>query len=375
MTAIYLDHQATTPIDPRVLDAMLPWMSRPANPHALHSFGRAAASAVEAARHQIGALVGAHADEVYLTGGATEAANIAIRSLPHGSRVLTSPIEHACVFETLASLGDALDVTTASVGADGVIDSDDFADALDGHDAAIVMAVNNEIGTVQPMAEIAAACRLTGAALLTDVTQAAGRIPIDLNAWDVNAAWLSSHKIYGPQGLGALIWRGTLPPRPLHTGGGQERGVRSGTVATALAVGFGAACEIAAMAMEGDASHAAALSARFLDRLRQAHPWLVVNGSMDRRVPHNLSVSFPGVDADALVAGLPELAISTGSACSAGAIGVSRVLAAIASAQVADGTIRVGFGRQTTIEEVDAAASMVVRAVEMLAAGASRKVG
>jgi cysteine desulfurase len=148
MTAIYLDHQATTPIDPR--DAMLPWMSRPANPHALHSFGRAAASAVEAARHQIGALVGAHADEVYLTGGATEAANIAIRSLPHGSRVLTSPIEHACVFETLASLGDALDVTTASVGADGVIDSDDFADALDGHDAAIVMAVNNEIGRCSP---------------------------------------------------------------------------------------------------------------------------------------------------------------------------------------------------------------------------------
>lgn len=375
MTAIYLDHQATTPIDPRVLEAMLPWMSQPANPHATHAFGRAAAAAVETARDRIGALVGARPEDVYLTGGATEAANMAIRFLPDGSRVLTSSIEHACVLETLASLVGALDVTTAAVGADGLIDPDDFADALDGHDAAIVMAVNNEIGTVQPMAEIAAACRLTGTGLFTDVTQAAGRIPVDLTAWGVQAGWLSSHRIYGPQGIGALVWRGTQPPRPLITGGGQERGVRSGTVATALAVGFGAACEIATREMAADAKHAAALSARFLDHLRQVHPWLVVNGSMDRRVPHNLSVSFPGIDADALVAGLPELAISTGSACSAGAIGVSHVLAAITSTQVADGTIRVGFGRQTTSEEVDAAASMVIRAVETLAAGASRKVG
>ena len=151
--------------------------------------------------------------------------------------------------------------------------------------------------------------------------------------------------------------------------------MRPGTVATALAVGFGVACEIAAREMEADAEHAAALSARFMDRLRHAHPWLVVNGSMDRRVPHNLSVSFPGVDADALVASVPDLAISTGSACSAGALNTSHVLAAIVPAEIADGTIRIGFGRKTTIGEVDAAAAMVVQAVAALAAGSNRKVG
>jgi len=375
MTAIYLDYQATTPLDPRVLDAMLPWMSRPANPHATHVFGRAAAEAVESARHQVAMLVGARAEEVYFTGGATEAANIAIRGLPSGSRVLTSPIEHACVVDTLAALAGDLEVTIAAVGTDGVIDAGEFSDSIGGHDAAIIMAVNNEVGTVQPMAEIAAACRLVDAALLTDLSQAAGRIPVELADWDVHAGWLSSHKLYGPQGIGALVWRSAPRPRPILTGGGQERGVRSGTVATALVVGFGTACEIAMREMAIDARHAAALSARFLDRLRQAHPWLVVNGSLDRRVPQNLSVSFPGIEADALVSSLPDLAISTGSACSAGAIGVSHVLAAMASTEVADGTIRIGFGRPTTIEEIDGAAAMIIRSVTMLTAGARRKVG
>ena len=375
MMAIYLDHQATTPLDPRVLKVMLPWLSRPANPHAAHAFGRAAAEAIETARQCVATLVGARVQDIYFTGGATEAANIAIRALPAGSRVLVSPIEHACVVETLAARAGELDVTHATVGPDGVVDADDFAEALDGQDAAIVMAVNNEIGTVQPIREISAACRLVGAALLTDVSQAAGRIPIDLASWDARAAWLSSHKIYGPQGIGALVWRGPSPPPPIITGGGQERGVRSGTVATALAAGFGMACEVALQDMERDASHAAALSARFLDALRGSHPGLVVNGSMERRVPQNLSLAFPGVDADALVASLPGLAISTGSACSAGAIGVSLVLAAIASAEIAEGTIRVGLGRRTTAEEIDTAAAMISQAVARLTAGARRKVG
>jgi cysteine desulfurase len=375
MTAIYLDHQATTPTDPRVLQAMLPWMSRPANPHAIHSFGRDAAEAVETARRQVAGLVGADARQVFFTGGATEAANIAIRSLPTGSRVLASPIEHACVIETLASMGDSLDIAYAEVDGEGLLDADAIADHAVGFDVVVAMAVNNEIGTVQPMPEIGSACRLVGAALLTDITQAAGRIPVDLRAWDAQAAWLSSHKIYGPQGIGALVWRDTRPPQPLFTGGGQEHGVRPGTVATALAVGFGKACELAAAEMEQDSRHASALSGRFLDAIRSEHPDVVVNGSAEQRIPHNLNLAFEGVDADHLVAMLPGLAISTGSACSAGAIGTSHVLMAITSEGIAASSIRVGFGRSSTIQEVDRAAEMISEAVRGLTAGALRKVG
>ena len=374
MTVIYLDHQATTAPDPRVLEAMLPWMSRPANPHATHAFGRAAADAVETARGQIAALVGAHPQEVFLTAGATEAANIAIRALPAGSRVLVSPIEHACVIETLAARTGDLDVAVAPIGSDGVLDADQFADALDGRDVAIVMAVNNEIGTVQPIAEIAAACRLVDASLLTDVSQAAGRIPVDLSGWNASGAWLSSHKIYGPQGIGALVWRGNGAPKPVVTGGGQERGVRSGTVATALAVGFGVACDIALREMAQDARQAAALSRRLLETVRALHPDVIVNGSLEHRVPQNLSLAFSGIDADALVASLPTLAISTGSACSAGAIGTSHVLAAIAPSHVAESTVRIGIGRTTTTDEVDEAATLIGKAVAALAGDEHRKV-
>jgi len=375
MTAIYLDHQATTPTDPRVLEAMLPWMSRPANPHAIHSFGRDAAEAVETARRQVAGLVGADARQVFFTGGATEAANIAIRSLPTGSRVLASPIEHACVLETLASMGDNLDIAYAEVDGEGLLDADAIADQAVGFDAVVAMAVNNEIGTVQPMPEIGSACRLVGASLLTDIAQAAGRIPVDLRAWDAQAAWLSSHKIYGPQGIGALIWRDARAPQPLSTGGGQEHGVRPGTVATALAVGFGKACELAAAEMERDSRHASALSGRFLDAIRCEHPDVVVNGSAKRRISHNLNLAFEGVDADHLVGMLPGLAISTGSACSAGAIGTSHVLMAITSEGIAASSIRVGFGRWSTIQEVDRAAEMICEAVRRFMAGAPRKVG
>lgn len=375
MTTIYLDHQATTPVDPLVLEAMLPWLSRPANPHAAHAYGREAIQAVEVARRQIAALIGAAEEQVFLTSGATEAANIAIRSLPPGSRVLAGPIEHACVHETLKNSATRLSVTYVGVDEEGLLDADEIAELAGDVDAVITMAVNNEIGTIQPMSRIADACRLAGTSLLTDITQAVGRIPVDLNDWDVRAGWMSSHKIYGPQGIGALIWRGTTAPRPLSTGGGQERGVRPGTVPTALAVGFGRACELAGQEMERDNHHVTVLSARFLASLRRRHPGLIVNGSIEQRIPHNLNLAFRGVDADALVGMLPSLAISTGSACSAGAIGVSRVLSAIASDEVASSSIRIGFGRTTTTDEVDQAANMISEAVSALMGDAQRKVG
>lgn len=375
MTTIYLDHQATTPIDPRVLDAMLPWMSRPANPHAAHAFGRAAANAVEVARRQVAELVGVREQEIYFTSGATEAANIAIRSLPIGARVLTNPIEHACVRETLQTMGARLEILSAEIDEEGLFDPEIIAELIEGCDTVIAMAVNNEIGTIQPMAEIAASCRFSGVALFTDVTQAVGRIPVDLKSWDARAAWLSSHKIYGPQGIGALVWRNDHKPQPLSTGGGQEHGIRPGTVATALAVGFGKACELAAREMEHDARHAAMLSTRLLDAVRRVHPDVIVNGSLAHRIPHNLNLAFEGVDADALLAKLPDLAISTGSACSAGSLRISHVLQAITSQCLAASSIRIGFGRSTTIGEVELAAHMINEAVSTLTVSACRKVG
>lgn len=372
MNTIYLDYQATAPLDPRVYDAMAPWWSRPANPHASHAFGREAERAIERARQQIADLTGAQPHEVFLTSGATEAANLAIRTLSIGSRVVVSNIEHACVRETLRSRDGQLDVAIVPVDSDGIISADDVAELAEGRDAVIVMAVNNEIGTIQPIREIGNACRLVGAALLTDISQAAGRIPIHLADWGASAAWLSAHKIYGPQGIGALIWRATSRPTPLVTGGGQERGVRPGTVPTALAVGFGEACELALREMERDATHVAELSGRFLRAVRERHPSVVVNGSSHHRIPHNLNLAFVGIDADALVASVPELAISTGSACSAGALGPSHVLQAIGPDEVISSSIRIGFGRATTAAEVDTAAQVICDAVDGLS-GRMRK--
>jgi len=366
VTAIYLDYQATSPADLRVVEVMMPWFSRPANPHATHAFGCEAGQAVERARLQIAELVGADPEQVVLTSGATEATNMAIRSLPRGARVLVSAIEHPCVLETLASLSDHLEVSFAPVDAEGLIDPEGFAERVVGQDAAIVMAVNNEIGTVQPLKQIGDACRMAGALLMTDVTQAVGRIPVDLKGCDAAAAWLSSHKIYGPQGIGALIWRSALPLAPLVTGGGQQRGLRSGTVPTSLAVGFGVACEIAAAEMEKDAAHMTELSAAMLAAIRARWPEVVVNGSIRERIPHNLSLAFPGVDADALVNSIPDVAISTGSACSAGALGTSHVLDAVVGSELAACTIRVGFGRATTLEEVRDAARLICDAVDNL---------
>lgn len=374
MTAIYLDFQATSPLDPRVYDVMVPWLLKPANPHATHAFGREASRAVERAREQIADLLGAEPDEILFTSGATEAANLAIRSLPLGSRVLASNIEHACVRETLKSLASRLDVAVVSADAQGLLNAEEVAELAEGRDAVIIMAVNNEIGTIQPIREIGDACRLVGAALLTDISQAVGRIPLNLSEWGTSGAWLSSHKIYGPQGIGALIWRAGSLPTPLATGGGQERGVRPGTVPTALAVGFGAACELAKREMEREAIHVTELSARFLRGVRERHPSVLVNGSLCPRVPHNLNLAFLGIDADALVASMPDLAISTGSACSAGALGTSHVLQAIGPDEVTSSSIRVGFGRVTTAADVDTAARMICDAVDALLGGTRKKV-
>lgn len=323
--AIYLDHQGTTPLDPRILEAMLPWMSRPANPHASHGHGRSAADAVEEARHKVAVAVGARPDEIVFTANATEAANLAIRSmLARGGRAVSSSIEHPCVRETLAAPDLAAHVVMVPIAEDGVVDIDAVEEAIaDRPDLVAIMAVNNEIGTIQPVQEIGRLCEFADIPYLCDVVQAVGRIPIDVVSQGISLAPISSHKLYGPAGIGALVARSQFRSRlsPLATGGGQEQGMRPGTLPTALCVGFGHACELAVAERERDWDHAARLSSAFLSGLRGGLGDVTLNGSVDQRIPHNLNLALPGVDADALLAAMPLLSIATGSACSSGALG------------------------------------------------------
>lgn len=367
MTGIYLDHQATTPADPRVVEAMSPWWGRPANPHAGgHDYGRAARDAVEDARARVAALIGAHCDEIYFTGSATEAVNIVIRSLSPGDEVATSAIEHACVRSTLADPALRLAASTAPVGEDGIVDVDAFARILDPETAlACIMAVNNEVGTIQPVDDIGAICAEAAVPFLCDLAQAAGRIRVDVRRAGIGFAALSSHKIYGPQGIGALYCRRDLRSRlrPLVTGGGQEDGLRCGTLPTALCVGFGTACDLAAGSLEADQGHARTLATAFLVAITSAFPDVELNGSAADRVPHNLNIGIPGVDAEALLARLPGIAMSTGSACSSGAIEQSHVLAAMGLDPArSDAAFRVGFGRHTTAADAARAARLIIEA-------------
>lgn len=365
--SIYLDAHATTAVDPSVLDTMLPWFRAPANSHSNHVLGRNAAAAVEEARAQVASLIGADEDEIAFTPSASLAANVALRSLaPPGSTAARSAIEHPCVTETLADLEPAVAVIELSVGIEGLVDPDDVADALDqGASLVAVMAVNNEVGTVQPIDEIARLCEYAGASFFADLAQAAGRVPIDVHRSRVAAGAVSSHKLYGPQGIGALFCRRDLMPqmRPVATGGGQERGLSPGTLPTALCVGFGAACEITKRALAADAERISRLRDQLLGLLREGIPGLKINGSLQQRVANNLNISLPGVDADELLALMPGLIASTGSACSSGAIAPSHVLAAMGlSAQRVAGAVRFGLGRTTTLEEIDRAAALVIQA-------------
>jgi len=376
---VFLDHQATTPCDPRAVEAMVPWLGRPANPHAReNAHGRAAAAAVEAARAEVAALVGARPAEVVFVSGATEAANLAVRGLARapGAHVVATAVEHPCVLEAAEALaGDGVATTLVPVGADGIVDPDAVAAAIRPETAVVaVMAANNEIGTVQPVAEVAALCASRGVPLFVDGAQAGATLALDVSATGVGLASLSSHKMHGPPGIGALVVHRALAGRlaPLLHGGGQQHGIRPGTVPTALAVGFGAACAIARAEREADARRIAALRDRMLGLLRAALPDLVLVGHPVRRLPGNLSVRIPGVPAEELLDALPDLSLSSGSACASARREPSRVLAAIglAPADAAE-TVRIGLGRTTTSEEVAHAAGRIADEAARLRPGAS----
>jgi len=369
---IYLDHQATTPLDERVLEAMLPWLGRPANPHSReHAFGQEAAAAIELARAQVAEAVDGDPEGVVFTGSATEAANIVIRSFAGDrNRLVISAIEHPCVAETSAvCMQDGRTVVaTAPVDEDGVVDLDALSEMMVDADLVSIMAVNNEVGTIQPIEDIGALCVGEGVPLHTDASQAIGRVRVDMGV-GITFATLSSHKIYGPPGIGAICaQREDLSRlRPLMSGGGQEGGLRPGTLPTPLCVGFGEACVLAVRERERDEEQAAALARSFLEQLDRAGVTYEVNGSRERRVAQNLNLSFEGVEAEALLAQLPTLAISTGSACSSGSIGPSAVLTAMGlEDDRVRSAVRIGFGRETGPDEVRDAAARVAVAVARL---------
>ena len=357
-----MDHQATTPVDQRVLEAMLPWFrTRVGNPHSVtHAYGRAAHDAVERAREQVAALINADREEVVFTSGATEATNLAIRGLLCSGKAhaVTSSIEHSCVRETLADLGrHGVTVTEVRVDREGLVDPTGVQAALTKRTQLVsIMAVNNEVGTVQPLYEIACLCADAGVVLHSDAAQAVGKIPLDVKKLPIDMMSISGHKIYGPQGIGALYCTRDLfgRLRPVMTGGGQEGGLRPGTLPTALCVGLGMACEIARSEMDAEARRLTDMRSMFIHRISAEVDGIRINGSIESRVPGNLNLLIEGVDAEALLSRLPEIAMSTGSACSSSAIEPSHVLLAMGlTSEQAHSSVRIGLGRGTTQKELD----------------------
>jgi cysteine desulfurase len=381
---LYLDHHATTPVDPTVLQAMLPYFSEcfgNASSRS-HAYGWEADEAVETARAQVAALLGASPREIVFTSGATESNNLALKGTleaiaapdPH---VITVATEHASVLETCRQLEErGVRVTRLPVGPDGRIDLRELESALTDRTVLVsVMQANNEIGVLQPLEEIARIVRARGARLHTDATQGVGLVPLDVRTLPVDLVSLSGHKIYGPKGVGALYVRQRPVAAPLASqlrGGSHEQGRRSGTLNVPGIVGLGQACAVARALQATEAPRLAALRDRLQERLTTALDGVTVNAAAAPRLPHNLSVSVAGVPGEILLDRLPDLAVSSGSACSSGSTRrPSHVLQALGlSEALAHATLRFGLGRGTTVEDVDRAADRVIEVVTALRATA-----
>ena len=370
---VYLDYQATTPIDPSVREAMMPFLGDLfGNPHSIdHSFGWEAARAIKDARASVAALISADDDEIVFTSGATESCNLALRGIANHSgnrqrnRIVTLATEHPAVLETVLDLGrSGFDAIVLPVNADGLLNLDHLDKVLDEQTFVVsVMAANNEIGVLQPIAEIAARCHGTGALFHTDATQAAGRIPIDVDDWNVDLLSFSSHKVYGPKGAGALFVRSGVQLKPIITGGSQERGLRGGTLSPALIAGFGAACEVAMERQKEDQVHMEALTRRLYTALLDAHPTLRLFGHAENRLPGSLNVGFPGLPAEEVIRNISDhVAVSSGSACASATSEPSRVLLALGlDPDVAATGVRISLGRFTTAQDVDRAIAALSR--------------
>jgi cysteine desulfurase len=376
---VYLDYHATTPVDPRALDAMLPYFTREfGNPASRqHAYGWAAADAVDTARGQVAALIGASPSEIVFTSGATESNNLAIKGTAEacrdrGDHIVTVATEHKSVLDSCKRLeAGGFRVTWLPVEPDGLIDLASLQAALTDRTILVsVMAANNEIGVIQPLTEIAALAHARGALLHTDAAQAAGKIPIDVRASGIDLLSLTGHKLYGPKGAGALYVRRQKPRLPLACqidGGGHENGLRSGTLNVPAIVGLGRAAAICRDEMAGEGARLASLRDRLLEGLQARLDGVRVNGSLARRLPHNLHVSFDGIEGEALLLALGDLAVSTGSACSSGSQAPSHVLLAIgAVGERAGASIRFGLGRGTVDADIDFALERVATVVGSL---------
>lgn len=375
---VYLDYQATTPTDPRVVEAMLPYFTEKfGNPHSRsHAYGWEAEAAVEKAREDIATLIGADPKEIVFTSGATESNNLAIKGVAHfykdkKNHVVTLVTEHKCVLDTCRHLEqEGFEVTYLPVQKSGLVDLAELEAAITDKTAIVsIMAVNNEIGVIQPMAEIGALCRRKGAFFHTDCAQAVGKIPLDVNAMNIDLMSISGHKIYGPKGIGALFVRRKPRVRlvAMINGGGQERGMRSGTLPTPLCVGLGEACAIASREMASETERLRMLRDRAYQGIMGRLPEVYLNGDLDRRIPGNLNISFAFVEGEGLMMGIKDLAVSSGSACTSASLEPSYVLRALGVDEtLAHTSLRLGFGRFTTEAEVDYAVDRIVAEVSRL---------
>ena len=375
---VYLDYHATTPVDPHVLDAMLPYFTEnfgnPASRN--HKFGWTAATAVENARKQVARLINASPREIIFTGSATESNNLAIKGLACARRdrdqIVTMAGEHKSILHSAERLAqDGFRAAYARTQPDGLVDLENLKQIVTDKTLLVsIMAANNEIGVLQPLAEIGRICHAHGALLHTDAAQAAGKIPLDVEVMQIDLLSIAGHKMYAPKGVGALYVRRRGSPVnlvPVTDGGGHEGGLRSGTLNVPGIVGLGKACEICRTVMPEETRRLATLRNRLKEGLLAGLDGIHINGSLEHRLPNNLNVSFPGLDLGALMGALSDVALSSGSACSSGSPEPSYVLRALGvSDEVASTPLRFGLGRFTTEEEIDYAIGRVVEAVKRL---------
>jgi cysteine desulfurase len=375
---VYMDNHATTAVDPRVLEAMLPFFTSCFGNAASnsHSFGWTAAAAVEKARRQIATAIGASPLEIVFTSGATESDNLAIKGVAEacrekGSHIITAETEHKAVLDTCKHLEKSgWRVTYLPVRNDGLIDLGQFKSAFNDQTILVsIMAANNETGVLQPIEEIGRLCRERGVLFHSDAVQALGKVPLDVNRASIDIASLTAHKLYGPKGCGALYVRRDASVRllPLIDGGGHENGLRSGTLNVPGIVGFGKACEIAMQDLPEESCRTAGLRNRLRDKLLGELDDVTINGSMEHRLPGNLNMSFLHVEGETLLTGLNDVALSSGSACSSGKTHASYVLKALGlSDEAAGSAIRFGIGRFNTEAEIDYVAGRVIELVKSL---------
>ena len=372
MQQIYLDNQATTPLDPIVFSAMEPWFTEKFGNASSrnHTYGWEAEEAVEIARESVAAIIGSLPKEIIFTSGATEANNIALQGAARnyqnqGRHIITLKTEHKAVMDVCQHLSkDGFDITYLPVDKDGILNVNKFEDAIrDDTILASVMHVNNEIGVIQPIKELGAICKNKGVIFHVDAAQSFGKISINIDDMGIDLLSISAHKFYGPKGIGGLYIRRKGPRvqlQPIMFGGGHERGIRSGTLPVPNIVGMGRACDLAADVMNEENLKITTLRDALLQEIRDENPNALVNGSMEYRIAGNLNMSFPGVNNEAIIAAIPEIAISSGSACTTSTMEPSNVLLALGmSKEEAYSSLRFGIGRFNTEQDIHIAVKSI----------------